>query len=253
MAQQMKAAGTDIQGMISNDIVGSSTADDGSRYRHLVRLFSEGVPTTETEQQASTRRSIGGENDGPSRQLARFIREVADNGATGMDVRSIYRRDRFLRSSDHVSFLLQGYPAARLTEEAENFAHEHQDVRVENGVQFGDLIEFCDFDYIAGVARVNLAAFWSLANTPGTPKNVRINTTALTNDSTLLWDADTAADLAGYEVVWRESTTPEWERAIPVGDHTEVTLDISKDNVQFGVRAVDTNGHHSPAGFPRPS
>ena len=120
-------------------------------------------------------------------------------------------------------------------------------------MQFGDLIEFCDFDYIAGVARVNLATFWSLANAPGTPKNVRINTTALTNDSSLAWDADSAADLAGYEVVWRESTTHEWEHAVPVGDHTEVTLDISKDNVQFGVRAVDTNGRHSPAGFPRPT
>ena len=253
MAQQMKAAGVDVQGMISNDIVGSSTADDGTRYKHLVRLFSEGVPTTESAQQASIRQAIGGENDGPSRQLARFIREVSDNDATGMDVRSIYRRDRYLRSSDHVSFLQQGYPAARLTEEAENFAHEHQDVRVENGVQFGDLIEFCDFHYVAGVARVNLAAFWSLANAPGTPKNVRINTTALTNDSTLLWDPDGAAELAGYEVVWRESTTPEWQRAIPVGDVTEVTLDISKDNVQFGVRAVDTKGRHSPAGFPAPA
>jgi hypothetical protein len=239
--------------MISNDIVGSSTADDGTRYRHVVRLFGEGVPTSETPQQAAVRQAVGGENDGASRQLARFIRETSDNRGTGMDVRTIYRRDRYLRASDHVSFLQQGYPAVRLTEEAENFAHEHQDVRVENGVQFGDLIEFCDFRYIAGVARVNLATFWSLANGPGTPKNVRIDTTQLTNDSTLLWDADSAGDLSGYEVVWRESTTPEWERAIPVGNVTSVTLDISKDNVQFGVRAVDTRGHHSPAGFPRPS
>jgi len=252
MAQQMKAAGTDVQGMISNDIVGSSTADDGTRYRHLVRLFSEGVPTSETAQQTAIRQAIGGENDGPSRQLARFVREASDNRATGMDVRMIYRRDRYLRSSDHVSFLQQGYPAARLTEEAENFAHEHQDVRVENGVQFGDLIEFCDFGYIARVARVNLATFWSLADAPGTPKNVRIDTVQLTNDSTLLWDADGAGDLSGYEVVWRESTAPEWERAIPVGNVTSVTLDISKDNVQFGVRAVDTKGRHSPAGFPAP-
>jgi len=252
MAQQMKAAGTDIQGMISNDIVGSSTADDGTRYKRLVRLFSEGVPTSETPQQTAIRQAVGGENDGPSRQLARFIREVSDNKATDMDIRMIYRRDRYLRSSDHVSFLQQGYPAARLTEEAENFAHEHQDVRVENGVQFGDLIQFCDFRYIVRVARVNLATFWSLANAPGTPKNVRIDTTQLTNDSTLLWDADAAGDLSGYEVVLRESTAPEWERAIPVGNATQVTLDISKDNVQFGVRAVDTKGHHSPAGFPAP-
>ena len=157
-----------------------------------------------------------------------------------------------LRSSDHVSFLAQGYPAARFTEEAENFAHEHQDVRFENGVQFGDLIEFCDFNYIAGVTRVNLATFWSLANAPGTPKNVRIDTLQLTNDSTLRWNASTAADLSGYEVLWRESTATEWESAVPVGDVTEVTLDISKDNVQFGVRAVDKKGHHSPAGFPVP-
>ena len=252
MAAQMKAAGTDVQGMISNDIVGSSTADDGTRYKHLVRLFAEGVPTSETVSQTSIRQSIGGENDGPSRQLARFIREVSDTSVTGMNVRTIYRRDRYLRSSDHVSFLQQGYPAVRLTEEAENFAHEHQDVRVENGVQFGDLIQFCDFDYIAGVARVNLATVWSLANAPGTPKNVRIDTTQLTNDSTLSWVADSAADLSGYHVVWRESTAPEWERAVPVGNATEVTLDISKDNVQFGVRAVDTTGHHSPAGFPAP-
>lgn len=252
MAKQMKAAGTDIQGMISNDIVGSSTADDGTRYKHLVRLFAEGVPTSETAQQTSTRRAIGGETDGPSRQLARFIREVSDNRATDMNVRTIYRRDRYLRSSDQVSFLAQGYPAVRLTEEAENFDHEHQDVRVENGVQFGDLIQFCDFDFIARVARVNLATFWSLANAPGTPKNVRINTTQLTNDSTLLWDPDLAADLSGYEVVVRESTAPEWELAVPVGNVTNVTLDISKDNVQFGVRAVDRKGHHSPAGFPVP-
>ncbi|WP_426566900.1 M28 family metallopeptidase [Angustibacter sp. McL0619] len=252
MAAQLKAAGVDVQGMISNDIVGSSTADDGTRYKHLVRLFAEGVPTSETTQQAAIRQAIGGENDGPSRQLARFIREVADNDATGMDVRTIYRRDRYLRSSDHVSFLQQGYPAVRLTEEAENFAHEHQDVRVEDGVQFGDLIEFCDVNYIAGVARVNLATFWSLANSPGTPAGVRIDTTALTNDSTLTWTADTAGDLSGYQVVWRESTQHEWERTVPVGNATEVTLDISKDNVQFGVRALDTKGHHSPAGFPAP-
>src|SRR5262249_54711936 len=119
--------------------------------------------------------------------------------------------------------------------------------------QFGDLIEFCDFKYVAGVARVNLATFWSLANAPGTPKNVGISTTQLTNDSTLHWDADTAADISHYDVLWRESTSPEWKQAIPVGNVTSVTLDIAKDNVQFGVRAVDTLGHHSPAGFPVPT
>ena len=251
MAKQMKAAGVDVQGMISNDIVGSSTADDGTRYKHLVRLFSEGVPTTETAQQTSIRQSIGGENDGPSRQLARFIREASDNGATGMDVRTIYRRDRYLRASDHVSFLQQGYPAVRFTEEAENFAHEHQDVRIENGVQFGDLIQFVDFAYMERVARVNACALWSLSQGPGTPKGLAIIATVLTNSTTLNWTANTDPDLLGYEVVWRESTAPEWERAIPVGNVTAVTRDISKDNVQFGVRAVDQDGNRSPVAFPQ--
>jgi hypothetical protein len=237
--------------MFTNDIVGSSTADDGTRDRRTVRLFAEGVPTSETPAQASIRRSVGGENDSPARQLARFVREVADNGATRGDVRVIYRRDRFLRGGDQIPFLEQGWPAARFTEPAEDFRHQHQDVRVENGVQIGDLPEFCDFDYIATVARVNGAALWSLAVAPGTP-NVRVLTSALTNETTLVWDRGTEPDLAGYEVVYRETTAPEWEHAVRVGDVTQATLDISKDNVSFGVRAVDRDGHHSPAAFPVP-
>ena len=252
MAQQMKAAGNDVQGMFSNDIIGSSTADDGTRDRFHVRLFNEGVPTTETPQQASIRQNVGGETDGPSRQLARFVTDVATNSATGMTVEMIYRRDRYLRGSDHISFLLQGYPANRLTEPNENFAHEHQDVRVENGVQFGDLIEFVDFDYVARVTRVNAAALWSLANGPGTPKNVVIDTTQLTNDSSLRWTQGTEPDLAGYEIVWRPTTEAQWTRTIPVGNVTSATVNLSKDNVFFSVRAVDTAGHYSPVAFPVP-
>lgn len=252
MAQQMKAAGTDVQGMFSNDIIGSSTADDGTRDAHHVRLFAEGVPTTETPQQATIRQNVGGEVDGPSRQLARFVTSVASNGSTDMNVQIIYRRDRYLRGSDHISFLLQGYPANRLTEPNEDFAHEHQDVRVENGVQFGDLIEFVDFDYLERVTRVNAAALWSLANGPGTPKNVKIDTTQLTNDSSLRWDQGTDPDLAGYEIVWRPTTEPDWTRRIPVGNVTSATVNLSKDNVFFGVRAVDRDGHYSPVAFPVP-
>ncbi|HZE48077.1 MAG TPA: M20/M25/M40 family metallo-hydrolase [Jatrophihabitantaceae bacterium] len=253
MAAQLKAAGTDIQGMFSNDIVGTGNARDGSAPDpHTLRLFVEGVPTSETPAQTSTRQSVGGENDGPSRQLARFVQDVAQNSETDMTVRVIWRRDRYLRGSDHISFLQQGYPAGRFTEPRENFAHEHQDTRVENGVQFGDLIEFCDFAYIARVARVNGAALWSLAQGPGTPKGVGIDTTQLTNQSTLLWQTGTDADLAGYEVVWRETTAPDWTHVIPVGDVTTVTIDLAKDNVQFGVRALDRDGHRSPVGFPRP-
>jgi hypothetical protein len=240
--------------MFSNDIIGASNAFDGTRPDPFtVRLFVEGVPTTETPAQAAIRQSIGGENDGPSRQLGRFVPSVADNDQTGMHVRVVWRRDRFLRGSDHISFLLQGYPAARFTEPRENFNHEHQDVRVENGVQFGDLPQFCDFGYITRVTKVNAATLWSLAQAPGTPKDVKIITSALTNDSTLTWTRGTEADLAGYEIVWRESTAPDWTHAIAVGDVVTATVALSKDNVQFGVRAVDRAGHRSPAAAPQPS
>jgi hypothetical protein len=253
MAQAMKAAGIDVQGMFSNDIVGASSAFDGTKPDpRTVRLFVEGVPTSETAAQTAVRQAVGGENDGPSRQLGRFVSSVAENDATAMLVRVIWRRDRYLRASDHVSFLQQGYAAARFTEPRENFNHEHQDVRVENGVQFGDLPEFCDFGYIARVARVNAATLWSLAQGPGTPKGAVIDTTQLTNATTLRWLRGTELDLAGYEVVWRETTSPEWTRVIDVGDVTSVTLDISKDNVFFGIRAVDADGHRSPVASPQP-
>ncbi|GIE89250.1 M20/M25/M40 family metallo-hydrolase [Actinoplanes regularis] len=254
LAQAYRDAGADIQGMFSNDIVGTGDAHDGSRPApHTVRLFVEGVPTAETVAEASTRRSVGGENDGPSRQLGRFVGEVAANPQTGMDVRVVWRRDRYLRGSDHVSFLLRGYPAARFTEPRENFAHEHQDVKVVDGVQYGDLVEFCDFGYIARVARVNAATLWSLANAPGTPKGVVIDTTQLTNRTTLRWTLGSEPDLAGYEVLWRETTAADWTDVVAVGKVDTATVDISKDNVQFGVRAVDTSGHRSPAAAPRPS
>ena len=253
MAAQMKAADADIQGAFSNDIIGASSAFDGTpRDPHTLRLFVEGVPTTETDQQAATRRAVGGENDGPSRQLGRFVVSVADNSATDMNIRVVWRRDRFLRASDHVSFIQQGYPGARFTEPRENYNHEHQNVRVEDGVQFGDLAEFCDFDYIARATKVNVATLYSLAQAPGTPKGVGIQTTALTNLSTLQWTRGTEPDLAGYEIVWRETTASEWENVIPVGDATTATIDLAKDNVQFGVRAVDVDGHHSPVAAPVP-
>jgi hypothetical protein len=253
-AKAYKAAGASVHAMFSNDIVGSSTAEDGTRDRRTVRLFADGVPITETPAQASVRQTVGGENDSATRQLARFVQSVADNPSTGMRVRMINRRDRYLRGSDHLSYLQQGYPGLRFTEPAEDFAHQHQDVRVDAaGKQFGDLPEFCDFDYIAGVARVNAATLWSLAQGPAAPVNPRIDTTQLTNATTLTWAAGTAADLAGYEVVWRETTAPDWTNAIAVGNVTSATIQLSKDNVFFGVRAVDTAGHRSPVAFPLPS
>ena len=257
MAAQMKAAGNDVQGMFSNDIVGASQAWDGTKPDpHTLRLFVEGIPTAVTSAQIAIMQSVGGENDGGSRQLGRFVQEVAPRELTGMNVRLIWRRDRYLRGSDHVSFQGQGYPAARITEPRENFNHEHQNTQVVNGVQLGDLIQFVDFGYIARVAKVNAAALWNLATAPGTPKNVLIHAVAPPNFSginttTLTWDANPESNLAGYEVVTRETTSPDWTSAIDVGNVTTVTLNIAKDNLQFGLRAVDQAGHRSPVAFPQ--
>ena len=257
MAAQLAAAGNDVQGMFSNDIVGASQAFDGTKPDpRTVRLFVEGIPTAVTPNQISLMQSVGGENDGMTHQLARFVQDNAPFSLTGMNIRVIWRRDRYLRGSDHISFQQHGYPAARLTEPRENFAHEHQDVRVDNGTQFGDLEKFVDFDYAARVAAVNAAALWTLATNPATPKKVEIHTAPPagfpgTNLTSLDWAANPESNIAGYEVVMRETTSPVWTSAIPVGNVTSVTLNISKDNVQFGVRAVDTSGNRSPVGFPQ--
>src|SRR5215470_14350035 len=257
MAQQMKNAGNDVQGMFSNDIIGTGDAHDGSKPDPFtVRMFLEGVPTNVTTAQISLMQAVGGENDGLSRQLGRFVNSVAPFNLTGMHIRLIWRRDRYLRASDHVSFQGQGYPAARFTEPRENFNHEHQNTQVVNGVQLGDLIDFVDFDYVARVTGVNAAALWALATSPGTPKGAQIHTTppvsfAGTNFTTLSWNANPETNVTGYEIVMRETTTPDWTSAIPVGNVTTVTLNISKDNVQFGIRAVDDQGNRSPAAFPQ--
>ena len=251
MANQLKAAGADVQGMFTNDIVGSSRGDDGSRDRTSVRLFAQGPPPSEDPARHALRLTLGGENDSPARALARFVTEVAGPTTTGMDIRVIYRLDRYLRGGDHTGFLAAGFPAARFTEPMENFAHQHQDVRVEDGVQYGDLPEFCDFDYIAGVARVNAASLWSLAQAPGMPVNVLIDASVLTNDTVLRWTAPTSvAGLAGYEVVWRPTINPFWTHVIDVGNVATTTVDLSKDNVVFGIRSVGANGYRSPAVFP---
>jgi hypothetical protein len=256
MAQQMKAAGNDVEGMFSNDIVGASQAFDGTRPDPFtVRMFSEGIPTAATSNQIAIMQSVGGENDSLSRQLTRYAQEVAPFWLTGMNIRAIWRRDRYLRGSDHLSFQGQGYPACRFTEPRENFNHEHQNVQVVNGVQLGDLLEFVDFNYVARVARVNAATLWALASSPATPKGLQIHTAppvnfSGTNLTTLGWNANPESNLTGYEVVMRETSAPDWTSATNVGNVTSVTLNISKDNVQFGLRAVDSNGNRSPVAFP---
>jgi hypothetical protein len=252
-ATQAKAAGENVAGMFSNDIIGSSLGQNGERDRRDVRLFADGPPPNETPAEAAIRRTMGGENDTPARELARFIRDEAEPAVPTMNVWIIYRRDRFLRGSDHGPFLDNRYPAVRFTEPNEDFRHEHQNVRVENGVQFGDLEQFLDFDYIANVARVNAAALAALANGPAAPQNVKVEASTLSTDTQLEWTANTEPDLAGYEIVYRDTTEPFWSHVIKVGNVTSFTVkNITKDNFLFGVRAVDTDGNRSVVTFPVP-
>jgi len=252
-AEQAKQKAMDIEGMFTNDIVGGVTTKKNSPHRNRVRVFSEGVPSNETEQQANTRRSVGGENDSASRQLARYVKEQSDKYLKDFKVWMMYRRDRYGRGGDHIPFLERGFTAVRITEVDEDYTHQHQNVRTENGVFYGDTPEFVDFAYTANVARVNLIALASLANAPAKPRNVGIVTSRLTNDTELKWDANDDADVASYEVVWRDTTAPEWTNSMNVGNVTTyIAKDMSKDNYFFGVRAVDSNGNKSPVVYPRP-
>ncbi|KAI1331606.1 Zn-dependent exopeptidase [Xylariaceae sp. FL0255] len=247
-----------VEGMFTNDIVGSAKGDGETVDPYTIRLFAQGLPSLAVEDESirDTRLSIGGENDTPARNLGRFVKEVAENSATEMNVSVIYRADRYLRGGDHEPFLAAGYlAAARFTEPLENFAHQHQDVRVEDGLQYGDLPEFCDYDFVVRVARVNGAAMWSLANSPGMPTNVKIDTSILTNNSTLYWDPPLSGEsgVASYEVVWRATDAPFWTDVIDVGLVNEVTIDASKDNVVFGVRARSADGSRGVAVLPFPN
>lgn len=253
-ADQAKQKGMRIEAMFTNDIVGGVTTQKTSPNRNRVRVFSEGVPSSETPQEANTRRSVGGENDSPSRQLARFIKEQADRYLKSFSVWMIYRRDRYLRGGDHIPFLERGFAAVRITESDEDYNHQHQNVRTEKGIFYGDTPEFVDFSYLANVTRVNLAALAALAYSPAAPKNVAVVTARLTNDTELRWDPSPDTDLAGYEIVWRDTTAPEWTNSLFVGNVTTYAVKKkSKDNYFFGVRAVDKSGNKSPVIFPRPT
>ena len=252
-AEQAKEKNLDIEAMFTNDIVGNTLGGNGVRDPFTVRVFSEGVPSSETAEEAGVRRGVGGENDSAPRQLARFVKETGERYVPRMRVMMVYRRDRYLRGGDHIPFLERGYAAVRFTEPNEEYKHQHQNVRVENGVQYGDLPEFVDYAYVERVARVNAANLAALALAPARPKNVGILTTRLTNDTDLKWDANAEPDLTGYEIVWRDTTSPVWTNSRAVGRVTSYTMKgMSKDNYFFGVRAVDKQGNRSPASFPKP-
>jgi len=253
-AQQARENNLDIAGMFSNDIIGSSRADDGHIDNSHVRLFAEGIPAVkEMTDPLRTLLATGGESDSLSRQLARHVKEMGERYVPGFTVNIIQRRDRYLRGGDHIPFLERGYAALRFTEPNEDFRHQHQDLRTENGVRMGDLPEFVDPEYTAQVTRVNAAALASLALAPAAPANARVRVAQLENDTQLLWDANSEPDLAGYRIVWRDTTSPVWQYSQWAGKVTEYRVKgVSKDNVFFGVQAVDRDGNVSVASYPLP-
>jgi Peptidase family M28 len=252
-AENARQKKINVAGMFTNDIIGSSHDEHGKRDASYVRLFAEGIPATATQSEdLRTRLRAGGENDSPSRELARFVQECAARFVPNLKVHVIYRRDRYLRGGDHIPFLERDFPALRFTEAHEDFRHQHQDVRKEDGVQYGDLAEFVDYGYVANIAKVNAAALASLASAPAAPRNARVETDKLDNDTTLRWEANTEPDLAGYRIVWRATTAADWEHHTDVGNVTRFTLPVSKDDVLFGVEAVDRDGNASVASFPLP-
>jgi hypothetical protein len=247
-AKMAKSEGWNIAAALNNDIVGGNRGQ--GQDPSVVRVFSEGVPVAATEADLRLIRNLGGESDSISRQVARYISEVGRSYDVGVKPLLIFRLDRYLRGSDHYSFNKEGFAAVRFTEFREDFNHEHQNVRTENGVEYGDLSKFVNFDYVAAVARLNAATLGSLAAAPLSPGKARLQTKELQNDTTLTWEASPLA--TGYEVLWRATTSPEWEHVQAVGNVTRITLQQSKDNVIFAVRALDNQGHRSLPVVPLP-
>ena len=268
LAQLARKEGWDLEGVLNNDIVGGNTTPgEKLQSKALVRVFSENVPATASTDMVRRLLSIGAESDSPSRELAREVLDVSrtyfpiSHWPTQLKPVMELRLDRYLRGGDHRSFNEEGFAAVRFTEWREDYNHQHQTVRTENGIQYGDRIEFDDFSYIAQVARLNVATLATLASAPGSPNNVRMMTRNLDNSSIIVWEApDGAPADTWYQVVWRETAAADWQyggKAASYGemvtgvDHT-VTVPISKDNVLFGIRACDAKGHCSAAVLPLP-
>lgn len=273
LAKLAKSEGWQLEAVLNNDIVGGDTTpgEKGQR-KDAVRVFSEGIPVTAVadEKEVRTIRGLGIESDSPSRELARAIAQIGSiylgpKVHGGRHVQVMFgsgqfvpvlemRPDRYLRGGDHTSFNQEGFAAVRFSEWRENFNHQHQNVRTENGIEYGDLLKFVDIDYVAKVARLNAATLATLASAPGPPRDVRVVTKDLDNNSTLTWEAPEGAPVGTqYEVVWRETAAAEWQEAKSAGAALTLTLPVSKDNVFFGVRSVDAAGHRSIAVPPTPA
>jgi len=251
MAKAAKDKGWNIVGIINNDMIGNIKGIDGVIDNSTFRVFSEAISMETTDRQRNSMRFYGGEIDGPSRQLARYIDKITDDYMTNLDAIMIYRLDRFGRGGHHRPFNDQGFTGVRIMETHENYNEQHQDLRTENGIKYGDVIESVNFDYAAKLTAVNALTLASLASAPAEPKNVMIGG-AVQPSTRLKWDAVDNENLVGYKVYWRNTTSPQWEYSQFVGKITDFTLkNIVIDNYLFGVVAVGKNGAESLVQFPR--
>lgn len=252
LAEKAKKENWNLVAMLNNDMIGNSNSSETNiNDNTCVRIFSEGVPAAETEQMAAIRRYTNGENDSKSRQLARYMKEVGERYVDQLEVKLVYRNDRFLRGGDHTPFAREGFTAIRVCEMNENYYHQHENVRVENGIQYGDLPEFVDFEYMRKVTGINLASLYSMASAPSEPQSVGIDVRKLSNTSTLRWEAPAKGKAKGYYVLMRETDSSNWEKKFYT-EATTLTIPYSKDNYFFAVQSVGENGHESMAVFPQP-
>ncbi|MCH6202171.1 M28 family metallopeptidase [Aquiflexum sp. LQ15W] len=252
LAEKAKKENWNLVVMLNNDMIGNSNSSETNINDNTrVRIFSEGVPAAETEQMTAIRRYTNGENDSKSRQLARYMKEVGERYVDQLEVKLVYRNDRFLRGGDHTPFAREGFTAIRVCEMNENYYHQHENVRVENGIQYGDLPEFVDFEYMRKVTGINLASLYSMASAPSEPQTVGIDVRKLSNTSTLKWEAPAKGKAKGYYVLMRETDSSNWEKKFYT-EATTLTIPYSKDNFFFAVQSVGEDGHESMAVFPQP-
>lgn len=252
LADKAKAENWNIVAMLNNDMIGNSLSNEtGIRDNLNVRVFSETIPYLENEAEAKVRKATNRENDSPSRQLARYIKTTTSQYVDQLNINLVYRNDRFLRGGDHTPFCQNGFTAIRFCEMNENYDHQHQDVRLEKGIQFGDLPEFMDFEYMRKVTCANLATLSNLGWAPKAPKNVGIKVTELTNFSDLVWSAPEGKKIYGYTILVRATSSSHWEKTLFVKE-TAARIPYSKDNYFFAIQSIDELGHASLPIFPIP-
>jgi hypothetical protein len=250
MANKAKKENWNIEAVVNNDIMGSNNSSETNIIDNTrVRVFSEGLPAYELDKNGTKIRQLGLENDGKARQLARYVKEIGERYVDNLQVVMIYRNDRFLRGGDHTPYVENGFAAVRITEMNENYYHQHQNVRTENGIEYGDLPQFMDFEYLRKNTALNLSNLANLAKAPSMPQEVKIDVKDLTNNSYLYWKAPKSGKVKGYYVLIRETTSAVWQKKIFTAK-TELRLPYSKDNYFFAVQSVSEDGNESLAVVP---